>query len=129
MKIKVLLLSICSILLLSACNGVVGQKSDYEGTWSRTGTYVNGTIVSTAPATLVLNKNSYTSTNECEVTGTLYVEGDQMTMTVETNSCPGEDLISEITQTYTLKIANEGKEVMTFTTQSSDQNIMETYVR
>lgn len=114
-----------SFALLTACNGT----ADYEGAWSRTGTYVNGTVVSTAPATLVLNKNSYTSTNECEVTGALSVVGDQMTMTVETNNCDTGNPISEITQTYTVKINDEGKEVMTFNTVYSGQNIMETYVR
>ena len=114
-----------SFALLTACNGT----ADYEGTWSRTGTYVNGAIVSTEPATLVINKNSYTSTNECEVTGALSVVEDQMTMTVETNTCPGPDIISEITQTYTVKIDEEGKEVMTFEAVYAGQNIMETYVR
>ena len=102
---KILVLLILSLFLMG-CSGVA--KEDYEGTWKRQGTYVGGKLVSSAPATMTLTKNTFSSFNDkCSNSGDLKVDGLFFVTTVKQSNCLSIVKVGTIvTSTY---IVSEGK--------------------
>ncbi|MFC1656198.1 hypothetical protein ACFL3C_04985 [Patescibacteria group bacterium] len=101
---------------------------DYEGVWLRTATYADGNLVSSTPATLTLNRTSYTSTGTCVNTGEVISGGaGGIRLTIASSSCPS--LIKSgpgYDATYSMTFDKERDvEVMTIVTG----NVMETYDR
>ena len=114
------ILGIFLVIILTACGCANDKKmkvstkaevkSDWMGTWIRQATYVDGAVVSTTPATLVLKKASYTSTSkDCANSGDLRVTpaDKTMTMNMTKNSCPGLQVPFLISNLYT--ITDNGK--------------------
>ena len=145
MKIKYLLISIVSLLLLSACgqspvsepednnianemDEVENEGGNYLGSWNRTAVYLNGALENTAYAKLTFNADgTFNSLGSCATSGTYEaIDEGTITMVMTQTNCPG-NIPLPLTVTYTYKIDEneDGEEGMTMYTGPS----METYVR
>jgi hypothetical protein len=108
---------------------VHGESTDaaagtaFLGTWLRQGTYINGALEHTTPATLVLKKDSFFSTGTCTTSGSLTSEGATMTMKMTQSSCPG-GLMLPYTVTFAFNISEKSTRL---TMQAG--NVMEFYER
>ncbi len=116
------------ILILGFVSTVYSDTEDpslepFIGTWLRQGTYINGALEHTTPATMVLNRDSFYSTGTCSTSGSLTFKDENMTMKMTQSSCPG-GLILPFTVTFTYQISDEGKKM---TLQAG--NVMEKYQR
>ncbi len=98
-------------------------KGSFIGTWLRQGTYINGALEHTTPATMVLGKDSFHSTGTCSTSGSLTYKDETMTMKMTQSSCPG-GLTLPFTVTFTYQISDEGKRM---TLQAGI--VMEKYLR
>lgn len=98
-------------------------KGSVIGTWFRQGTYINGALAHTTPATMVLNKDSFYSTGTCSTSGSLTYKDGTMTMKMTQSSCPG-GLKLPYTVTFNYHISDKGKR-MTLKVA----NVMEKYLR
>jgi hypothetical protein len=102
MKTKLLLTSVLSLILLSACQTAEGELS---GTWERQGTYMNGELEHQAPAMIVMAEGQFSSSTEiCTVSGSYEASEGQMTVTMKESDCPAPlQLPYTITYDYTLE--------------------------
>lgn len=103
---------------------------DYQGEWTRTGTYLNGALLHTTPATLNLQKTTYSSSGTCTTVGTVDYKGDNtIAMKMESHDCPvPPGSLDTLSIVYTYKIEfdeDNDVEVMTLFVD----NVMETYDR
>ena len=99
------------------------SNESFIGTWLRQGTYINGALEHTTPATMVLGKDSFYSTGTCSASGSLTHQSTSITMKMTQSDCPG-GLALPFTVTFTFKISGEGKKM---TLQAG--NVMEKYLR
>ena len=110
------------ILLFVAGLMLVGciPSSPHEGTWSRQALYVDGVLQHNAPATLTLNKETYSSASPtCATSGTISGGDGAMTMVMLQSNCPGGvQPPLTVNYTYTIEMNEEGEEVMTTVTGS-----------
>lgn len=116
------------VLILGFVSTAYSDKQDtsrdsFIGTWLRQGTYINGALAHTTPATMVLNKDSFYSTGTCSTSGSLSYKGGTMTMIMTQSSCPG-GLVLPYTVTFTCQISDKGERM---TLQVA--NVMEKYLR
>lgn len=95
-----------------------GETSEWLGTWIRQATYTGGELVTTEPATLTLNPETYSSsTAACATSGLLIPDGEAITLTMTESNCPGNiSLPFSVTYTYTIEENEEGEEIMTIVT-------------
>jgi len=102
---KILVLLVLSVFLVG-CSGV--SKEDYEGTWKRQGIYADGNLVSSAPATMILTKNTFSSFNDqCSNSGDLKVDGLFFVTTVKQSNCPSIIKVgTTVTSTYVVSGSN-----------------------
>lgn len=156
MKIK-LLITLMFTLLLASCGGtsIVSDSTDMEpgqisesefldsneggldgtedtgyfGTWTRTGTYVNGVLQGADPATItfITDGTYHSESSVCATAGTYEeIEDGTIAMVMNQNSCPGDiELPFKITYTYTIETDED--DVVTMTTITGP--VMETYIR
>lgn len=83
------------------------SNPDYVATWLRQGTYSNGALVSTEPATMILTKNSFDSKNKyCANSGSLAVNGNVCVMNVEKSDCPSMITVGSVV-TYTYSVTGD----------------------
>jgi len=122
MKSSVWRTCLCVIGMISfvfAAGLVYGE--DFTGTWIRQKIFTQGARVPSQPATLVLTTDSFTSSTErCNVSGTLRVTGDNMIMKTRKTTCPNHmpQTVTKFTyevsdggQKMTLRIVQAGIEV------------------
>jgi hypothetical protein len=117
------------LVLLVGCSSedtlTLDQGTDeYEGTWSRQGTYTDGTLVSSEGATLVLTSSSFDSSNDyCGNSGTIDAREGIMVMTVTESDCPSIISVgSVVTSSYSVN-GNE----LTLTNTEYGATVMEKY--
>ena len=93
----------CNNNTISKDNNAI-SKLDYEGTWNRQASYANGELVSTNPATLILSKDTFSSSGGgCSNSGSLKVDGLFFVMNVKSSSCPSSvNVGTTITSTYSV---------------------------
>lgn len=106
------------------------DECSYLGKWTRTGTYVDGDLENTVPATLELKEDSYYSvTDACFAQGDLIITGNKsMTMKLDNTDCPG-NLPTSYDYTYELKCDGTDPVHLDITTIESGVTIKETYDR
>ena len=149
--IKILFIILISLLLLGCGPAVVTQESttttdpannennanltggsskttktsaNYVGTWMRTGTYTNGELVGTEPATMELTKKSFHSYNKyCDNSGDLTVTGNSIVMYITKSDCPS--LLS--VGTTTTSTFSVSKNVLTVINNEWGAEVKETY--
>ncbi len=83
------------------------KTKNYVGTWEQVATYINGEAQDHTKATLVLSKGAYESKTTCLVTGKLSVSGDNLTMTVGTDTCTGGAVSGPFTYIYQISKDNQ----------------------
>jgi len=137
MKItKRILFTTILFLIMSGClpvmeqtpmeNMDVSKETDtrYIGMWMRQGSYVNGALVSSEPASLDMKEKSYEAiTVLCSTTGALVAEGNALTMKVATSDCPGPVTDSIV---YTYEISEDGT-LLTLSAIYAGQEVQELY--
>ena len=100
---------------------------DYVGVWLRTATYINGALEHNEPAIWTLNSTNYTFTGTCINTGqVIYEGGNQMSITLDSTTCPNVPTGATYTNTYEIKY-DEERDVETMTVVTGP--MMETYDR
>jgi len=104
-------------------NAYAAAGSPFVGTWLRQGTYINGMLEHTTPATMVLKKESFFSTGTCTTSGSLMSDGNKMTMKMTQSSCPG-GLILPYTVNFNFNVSENGTKLTMLA-----GNIMEIYQR
>jgi len=104
-----------------------GENDLWMGTWTRTAVYTDGELVTTEPATLTLNKTTYSSsTAACTTSGSLEAGDGTITLIMTQDGCPDNlPLPFTVTYSYTIEENEDGDEIMTTVTGP----VMETYVR
>jgi len=123
-----ILIGLLVLVLLTGCSEVTLDQgtNDYEGTWSRQGTYTNGALVSTEGATMVLTSTSFDSFNDiCSNSGSITARGGVMVMTVTESDCPSIITVgSVVTSSYSVS-GNE----LTLINIEYGAEVMEKYLR
>jgi len=138
---KKAILLVLVILLLTACSTTeiniedntetnigdsteTADTNDYEGTWMRQGTYVGGSQVSSASATMILTEDTFdSSTTDCANSGSINVQGSTMVMVVEESNCPSIiNVGSTVTSTYSVSGTQ-----LTFTNSEYGADVKEIY--
>ncbi|MBN2096318.1 lipoprotein [Candidatus Peregrinibacteria bacterium] len=133
--IAVFILAGCSPILPASPSDPLSLEGDmaeadtpeWLGTWTRTAVYTDGELVTTEPATLTLNKDTYSSsTAACTTSGSLEAGDGTITLIMTQDGCPDNlSLPFTVTYTYTIEENEDGGETMTNVTGP----VTETYVR
>ncbi len=73
---------------IEAEEDAIADAEDYYGTWEKVATYANGDLFDESEAMLTLEDGAFTSVSgDCTNSGTLFVEGALMTMTITEHNC------------------------------------------
>jgi len=100
--------------------------ASYVGTWVRQATYTDGQLMHTTPARLELSADTYISSASCVASGTVAVQDNAITMTLDSTDCP-TGVIPDVYHS-TFEISEDGNSMTLINTEFGAE-VREDYIR